>query len=212
MKKKVSIARALKEKNRVAGRMRQVLREIEKENSKDKDVPRGVDVLEMYKLANELRNRLIEIKTAIAVANQKIVGKIVELSELKSQIVFLNELPIFEGVKKDGSYYGSEKTSSIFTAILSKAQVLKDVDAHQKRANQLQDELDDFNATMKVEIEIDENYAGLPQPKKIPRSKKIPRPVRCRQEAIDVPVEELKEVPLDIFDPLELTDFDGLSE
>ena len=44
MRTMVTIARALKEKNRVAGRLAKVRELVGAENSKDKSVPRGVDV------------------------------------------------------------------------------------------------------------------------------------------------------------------------
>ena len=121
MRTMVTIARALKEKNRVAGRLAKARELVGAENSKDKSVPRGVDVAAMYDLAKVLRNRLIAIKSAIAEANKPIVSKIIELDEIKS-----------------------------------KQQVLDEVAALQARADRIQDELDDFNATTKVEIEVDE--------------------------------------------------------
>ena len=65
MKQIVTIARALKEKNRVAGRLAKARGLIGEENSRDKSVPRGIDVAEMYAQAKELRDRLIAIKSAI---------------------------------------------------------------------------------------------------------------------------------------------------
>ena len=41
------------------------------------------------------------------------------------------------------------------TAVVTKKEVLDTVDALQRRADQLQDELDAFNASTKVEIEVD---------------------------------------------------------
>ena len=97
MKKMVSIARALKEKNRVAGRLAKTREQVGKENSKEKKMPRGVDVKAAYAEAKTLRDRLVAIKTAIVVANQPIVGKIVELAEVKSEIAYLNTLNVQGG-------------------------------------------------------------------------------------------------------------------
>ncbi len=44
MRTMVTIARALKEKNRVVGRLAKARELVGAENSKDKSVPRGVDV------------------------------------------------------------------------------------------------------------------------------------------------------------------------
>jgi len=150
----VTIARALKEKNRVAGRLAKARELVGAENSQDKSVPRGVDVAAMYDLAKMLRNRLIAIKSAIAEANKPIVSKIIELDEIKSEIAFLNGLDVKEG-RFVTTNYGTRIESEI-DAIISKQQVLDEVAALQVRADRIQDELDEFNATTKVEIELDD--------------------------------------------------------
>ena len=153
MKKPVTIARALKEKNRVAGRLAKARQLVGKENSKEKKIPRGVDVTAVYAEAKSLRNRLVDIKTAIAVANQPIVGKIIELDEVKSEIAYLNGLDVQEGVFEEASY--GNKVVKEYDAVIRKADVLAEVEALQRRADELQDELDEFNASTKVEIEVD---------------------------------------------------------
>ena len=154
MRTMVTIARALKEKNRVAGRLAKARELVGAENSQDKSVPRGVDVAAMYDLAKMLRNRLIAIKSAIAEANKPIVSKIIELDEIKSEIAFLNGLDVKEG-KFVTTNYGTRIESEI-DAIISKQQALDEVAALQVRADRIQDELDEFNATTKVEIELDD--------------------------------------------------------
>ena len=154
MKTKVTIARALKEKNRVAGRLAKARDLVGKENSKDIKVPRGIDVTATYALAKALCDRLVAIKSAIAEANKPIVSKIIELDEIKSEIAYLNGLNVKEG-KFVETNYGSRIESEI-DAVIRKQQVLDEIAALQARADSLQDELDEFNATTKIEIEIDE--------------------------------------------------------
>ena len=154
MKTKVTIARALKEKNRVAGRLAKARDLVNKENSKDKKVPRGINVSEIYALAKVLRDRLIAIKSAIAEANEPIVSKIIELDEIKSEIAYLNGLNVKEG-KFIETNYGSRIELEI-DVIISKQEVLDAVAALQARADQLQDELDEFNASTRIEIELDD--------------------------------------------------------
>ena len=153
MKQIVTIARALKEKNRIAGRLAKARELVGEENSRDKSVPRGVDVAEMYAQAKELRDRLIAIKSAIAEANKPIVSKIIELDEVKSEIAFLNGLNVKEG-NFVTTNYGSRIESEI-DAVIRKQQVLDEIAVLQARADRLQDELDEFNATTKIVIEVD---------------------------------------------------------
>ena len=153
MKKQVSIARALKEKNRVAGRLAKAREIIQQENSKDKSLPRRVDVEATYAEAKMLEARLVAIKSAIAQANNPIVAKIIELDELKSEIAFLNGLNVKEGRFEEVSY--GNKIIRDIEAVVGQARVLAEVAELQKRADALQDALDEFNASTKVEIEID---------------------------------------------------------
>lgn len=153
MKKQVSIARALKEKNRVAGRLAKAREIIQQENSKDKSLPRRVDVEATYAEAKMLEARLVAIKSAIAQANNPIVAKIIELDELKSEIAFLNGLNVKEGRFEEVSY--GNKIVRDIEAVVGQARVLAEVAELQKRADALQDALDEFNASTKVEIEID---------------------------------------------------------
>ena len=153
MKKQVSIARALKEKNRVAGRLAKAREIIQQENSKDKSLPRRVDVEASYAEAKMLEARLVAIKSAIAQANNPIVAKIIELDELKSEIAFLNGLNVKEGRFEEVSY--GNKIVRDIEAVMGQARVLAEVAELQKRADALQDALDEFNASTKVEIEID---------------------------------------------------------
>ena len=153
MKRSVSIARALKEKNRVAGRLAKAREIIQQENSKDKSLPRRVDVETTYAEAKMLEARLVAIKSAIAQANNPIVAKIIELDELKSEIAFLNGLNVKEGRFEEVSY--GNKIVRDIEAVVGQARVLAEVAELQKRADVLQDALDEFNASTKVEIEID---------------------------------------------------------
>ena len=79
---------------------------------------------------------------------------IIELDEIKSEIAFLNGLDVKEG-KFVTTNYGTRIESDI-DAIIRKQQVLDEVTALQARADRLQDELDEFNAATKVEIELDD--------------------------------------------------------
>ena len=153
MKRSVSIARALKEKNRVAGRLAKAREIIQQENSKDKSLPRRVDVEATYAEAKMLEARLVAIKSAIAQTNNPLVAKIIELDELKSEIAFLNGLNVKEGRFEEVSY--GNKIVRDIEAVVGQARVLAEVAELQKRADALQDALDEFNASTKVEIEID---------------------------------------------------------
>ena len=152
-KKMVTISRALKEKNRVAGRLAKARKLVVVENSMERKVPRRVDVAAVRDEAKALAERLVAIRSAIAAANAPIVGKIIELDEAKSAIAWLNELNVREGVFEEAEFGG--KVVKEYEAVIGKDEVLKQVEAIQRRADDLQDALDEFNALTTVEIEID---------------------------------------------------------
>ena len=70
-------------------------------------------------------------------------------------------IPLSVPIQLDRNYnfeessYGGKVVREI-TAIIRKQSVLDEVARLQKRAEGLQDELDEFNASVKVEIELDE--------------------------------------------------------
>ncbi len=148
MEKHVSLARALKEKSRLIGRVRVLTDVINHQNSLIEGSTRSVDLKDAYRQVKELSEQLIAIKAAIGRGNQPIIGKIVELGEIKSLIGFLNRLDTSETFCDDYSRHVKKE------AVLRKSDVLLEVDAFQQRANALQDELDDFNASHFIDIEI----------------------------------------------------------
>jgi hypothetical protein len=177
MKKTVSLARALKEKNRLGGELRRVLNEIITENVHLRGTTRHVDVHAFYERSKRLRQLIIQIKTVIALANRPIVSKIIELAEVKSEISFMGSFESGRQLRpsrRSSSYESidiediddymdqlTEETvendgeKKIYTVFLNKKKVWETVTELQKRANALQDELDEFNATTKVEIELE---------------------------------------------------------
>ena len=158
MKKKVSLARALKEKNRIAGRLAQSRALVAKENSKVAGATRDVDVKVVYEGTKALRDRLVAIKSAIAIANSPIVSKIIELEEVKGEIAYLKKLNVENGmVVMDEQRFPLRECGKTYevSAVIRQGDVLAELSALKKRAEELQDELDEFNISTTVEIEVD---------------------------------------------------------
>ena len=109
---------------------------------------REASTKETFAQVKALTEQLIGIKAAIAKGNQGAIDKIVELGEVKSIIGFLNRLDTSEAFSDDYSRHVK------LEAAIRKADVLIEVDTYQRRANAIQDELDDFNASHFVDIEL----------------------------------------------------------
>lgn len=155
MKKKVSIARALKEKNRVAGQLIAIRKIISNENSLGQNTSRSADIGAMYEEEKKVDSKLVSIKTAIAIANVKIVNKIIELDEIKSRIAWVCKINADEGIKYENATYHSSGYEVKYDAVLSKAFLREEEELLKKRADELQDEIDEYNAITYVEIEFD---------------------------------------------------------
>ena len=145
---KVTLARALKERSRIAGRLKRNFAIINNENSAIRGSERSFDLHALYEECQTLYRKLIEIKQIIATANAPIVGKLVEMDEVKSMIAQLRSINTTVGYVNRG--YG--QTNDYMEVVFSASEMTAEADKLQERAEQLQDELDAFNALTKVDI------------------------------------------------------------
>ena len=145
---KVTLARALKERSRIAGKLKRNFAIINKENSVIRGNERSFDLRAIYAECLELYRKLIEIKQIIATANAPIVGKLVEMDEVKSLIAQLRSIDTTVGYVNQG--YG--QSNDYMGVVFSASEMTAEADKLQERAEQLQDELDAFNALTKVDI------------------------------------------------------------
>ena len=145
---KVTLARALKERCRIAGKLKMKLDIINSENSAIQGNERNFDLRAVYAECMELHRKLIQIKQIIAAANAPIVDKLVEMDEVKSMIARLRGINTTTGLVERG--YG--QSDRYLEVVFSASEMTAEADRFQARAEQLQDELDAFNALTKVEI------------------------------------------------------------
>jgi len=94
------------------------------------------------------------VKGELAHANLGIVEQIIALEELKSEIAWLKALDTTSRTTKD--YFGPREIVKKTEAIISGPMKLKMIEELQAKANRIQDVLDDFNASHRISIEIDE--------------------------------------------------------
>ena len=146
----VSLARALKEKNRIAGRLRKAQELVKKENRKVSGSPRAVDVAAMLAAAERLSALLAAVKAAIAKANDGIVATIVELEEVKSMIAFLGSVNTDDEVEVERDYRGTVERR--WDVAVRQPEILAKTTSLQERADALQDALDEYNAKTRVEL------------------------------------------------------------
>ena len=160
---KVTLARALKEKKRIAGRINTLEQFIRNNNIyevENKDLPsykveKKRDVLEKMDTLATLRKRMVEVKEAIAKANAEtgVSGLVYEMEECKSAISFYRQIDTTVRPRQfdvNESVVFVERVGQV-TAEYVDAKV----EELNKRIEQLQDKVDEINATAFVDITID---------------------------------------------------------
>ncbi len=162
----VTVAKALKLKKRVLGKINRVTKSIHECNSVlAENTPRH-DVLELVKTRQLLVDYLIAIKVAISRANDPmpvgvtinrpnnpIVKDIYRLAELRGEIAFWEGIDTTDGLVS--TMYRAEAPNS-YKATIKENDVEERVAELEKRIDEIQDKLDAHNATTKIEVNIPE--------------------------------------------------------
>lgn len=147
----MKIHKALKVKNRLAGELARLQEIFKRENSRRCDNPSTVDREKVFQDIQTTASNLSGIKASIARANTGICGKLQELSQAKADINFLNSLPCREGEEITFVGRDQEKLTYKWTAHLNREAIDKLVSAQQGVINNLQDEIDTYNAETEVD-------------------------------------------------------------
>ena len=106
---KVTLAKALKLKNRFASKLGEVSRDVLAHNSVVDGQDRPVDVNVLIDKRSRLAEGLISLKTAINMANQPVQSTIYLLAELKGELVFLREIDTTSGKQIKAATWGENE-------------------------------------------------------------------------------------------------------
>ena len=146
----ITLAKALKIKNRLTGRLAKVQADIQAYNS----VPAGqadqVNIPALMQTRAELVGALVALKTAINDANREVQRAIYDLAEKKATAQFLAGVNTRHG-PQPAVYPNTTEVS--YVAALKKADVDGLVAGLEKEIDQLQDRLDQFNHVHKIEVD-----------------------------------------------------------
>ena len=154
--KKMTIARALKEKERIARKLRGARDMFSRINSVLAGTNRPLDAEEVHASVQRLQNQYLEIKKAIAVANAGISAQLTEMLVVRAEKEYYEKLDCRESsprgdweISNDGSRVWRTEQ---FDAYINEGKRQEIVEALEQRLYDLQDEVDAFNATHSVEI------------------------------------------------------------
>ena len=146
----ITLAKALKVKNRLTGRLAKVQADIQAYNSVPEGQADQVNVPALMQTREELVGALVSLKTATNDANREAQQDIYDLAEKKATAQFLAGLNTRHGPQPP--VYPST-TEVIYVAALKKADVHALVAGLESEIDQLQDRLDQFNHVHRIEVD-----------------------------------------------------------
>jgi hypothetical protein len=146
----ITLAKALKVKNRLAGRLAKVQADIQAYNSVPEGQADQVNVTALMRTREELVGALVGLKTAINDANREAQRDIYDLAEKKATAQFLAGVNTRHGPQP--AVYPNT-TEVHYVAALKKADVDALVARLENEIDQLQDRLDQFNHVHTIEVD-----------------------------------------------------------
>jgi hypothetical protein len=148
----ITLAQALKEKNRLAGEISRLWGLFQHENSCLETHTRPIDVAKTLQTIEHYTAKLVELKTKIGAANDGNLKNMYLLEEAKSRMANLNGTNGNEDNEReyvrDGGYSYVKRT-----AVFNETKLLEMKRKLQIECNALQDKLDAYNALHKIEFE-----------------------------------------------------------
>ena len=147
----ITLAQALKEKNRLAGEISQLWTLFQNENSCLEDHTRPIDVAKTLQTIEHYTAKLVELKTKIGTANAGNLKNMYMLEEAKNRMAKLNET---NGNEDDEREYTRDTYHYVKrTAVFNEEKLLEMKRRLQIECNALQDKLDAYNALHKIEFD-----------------------------------------------------------
>jgi len=137
-------------KNRSVKNIDRLKNIISQNNSRLEGSDTGLDVRQAYADLQRETEILIRIKAAISAANGPVQASIYWISELKGRIAFLKTVSTVSGLHMQP--YGMQQPQS-YVATITAAEVESEIDQLEMEIDELQDLLDQHNASVKIELE-----------------------------------------------------------
>ena len=151
----MTLAKALKYKNRLLKKLSKVTGEIRKWNSIVVGAEREKDAKALVDSRRLLVDNLIATKMAIFTANGPIQEDIFTLAEIKGEISLLNELDTRHGKHMpEYSYHSGEAKIVEYEAAIRQVDVDTTIAHLESRVDELQDILDKHNHTTEVTLDV----------------------------------------------------------
>ena len=150
----MTLAKALKHKNRVAQKIARISDDIRANNSILAVTAAEVDVCALDEMRKTLTDYLVALKTAIHRASDSVRDKIFMLAELKGSIGFYRSVCTQHGKRESHRFGGGGDEFVEHKAVIRKEAVDRIVAELEERIDAIQDQLEEFNVSTKIEIDI----------------------------------------------------------
>lgn len=151
----ISLARALKLKNRLAGQLAKLGGRAVAHNSNIVGAKNPYNSLDVFKEYEGVQCKLVEVKTSIQLANASIVRKIIEIGEARSQISLLQGINVTEGPVHQTNYSNDTEVIHEYVAAIGAEKRDTMIAALEFDIDNLQDSIDSHNATTKIDLTFD---------------------------------------------------------
>jgi DNA repair ATPase RecN len=142
----MTIAQALKEKNKKVAKIQKIWDKIQRYNSIQEGSERPYSTTELFGQVHAEVAELVELKTKIHEASSPVRSDIFTLSEMKNFIQRVRSVSTVKGVHRDRY----ESTSSTMVAELDIIWQDTEIEALEEKIEKLQEKLDQFNHTTSI--------------------------------------------------------------
>jgi hypothetical protein len=144
----MNIKQALKEKNKLAKKVTDLMDRTNRNNSMDEGAVRSYDPKESLNQALQMVDDLVNLKTKMHMANVEVYDKIFRMSEYKSLVKYLKTLNCSQGTIVTSRY--GDSTARQMTTVITEVERDALVEKYETLIDNLQTELDTHNATTQI--------------------------------------------------------------
>jgi hypothetical protein len=144
----MNIKQALKEKNKLAKKVTDLMDRTNRNNSMDEGAVRSYDPKESLEQALQMVDDLVNLKTKMHMANAEVYDKIFRMSEYKSLVKYLKTLNCSQGTIVTSRY--GDSTARQMTTVITEVERDALVEKYETLIDNLQTELDNHNATTQI--------------------------------------------------------------
>lgn len=144
----MNIKQALKEKNKLAKKITDLMERTNKYNSVEEGAVRSYDPKASLDESLKMVEDLVTLKTNIHKANVEVYEKIFRMSEYKSFVKYLKDLNCSEG--NVSTYRYGEGNTRKMTTVINEVQRDNMIESFEVLIDSLQSELDSHNATTHI--------------------------------------------------------------